>query len=594
MLHHILKYAEKRGHVSEPGFIKKDIRWLIACDESGRNPQVIEYNSNDLCPDAGTKAQSKAGAHFLVDKLSTVCRYQGAERNGSPKPLIEKDEAKKFKTFVSMLKEAGEKDVSGCLQVHALLNNDAAIIEITRQLASEKAKPSDKISFRVGKKNLLSNHDWQKWWRVKVAQNIPTNKMMRCLISGDLIAPAEKHEVKVQGLKIFGGRGQESVICFDKGAFKSYKLKSALNSATSVEIASAYANELNQLIRENGVKVGNAIAVYWFVEQLKSEEDDFLAWLTEPPDNQTADAERQARELLNAVREGRRPDLANNSYCALLLSGASGRVMVRDFIQGSFEELLAHVYQWFSDLSIYSLNNSIAKRPKLVHMLTSPLAPRGRQQKYEDWLKPVTHMAQPFWESATKGRPIPEASVYRLVPMLGTFFIQIADILKSENRQSPEYPQLISLLYHRMALIKAYHIRKGDENMKPYLNREHPSPAYHCGCLLAVLASLQKAALGDVGSGVVQRYYTATSQTPGLYIGRLVSNAQNHLAKLDVKLAWWFNQSIAEIMGEIGDVIPATLSLEEQSLFALGYYQQLAQPKKSDDDTTTSTEEVQP
>lgn len=112
--------------------------------------------------------------------------------------------------------------------------------------------------------------------------------------------------------------------------------------------------------------------------------------------------------------------------------------------------------------------------------------------------------------------------------------------------------------------------------MKPYLNPEHPHPAYQCGRLLAVLARLQRAALGDVGAGVVQRYYTAASQTPGLILGRLMANAKNHLGKLEKGLAYWYEDRLAEICGHIKDAVPKILTLEEQTLFALGYYQQIA------------------
>ena len=112
--------------------------------------------------------------------------------------------------------------------------------------------------------------------------------------------------------------------------------------------------------------------------------------------------------------------------------------------------------------------------------------------------------------------------------------------------------------------------------MTAYLNPEHPAPAYHCGRLLAVLASLQRAALGDVGAGVVQRFYAAFSQTPGLYIGRLVSNARHHQGKLDGGLAHWCEIQIADVMGRLQDSAPRVLDLEGQGLFALGYYQQLA------------------
>lgn len=112
--------------------------------------------------------------------------------------------------------------------------------------------------------------------------------------------------------------------------------------------------------------------------------------------------------------------------------------------------------------------------------------------------------------------------------------------------------------------------------MKPHLNPDHPDPAYHCGRLLAVLAKLQHAALGDVGAGVVQRFYPAASTAPGLTLGRLVGNARNHLGKLEGGLSFWYEQQIAGVMGQLGDSIPRTLNLEEQGLFALGYYQQLA------------------
>ena len=122
--------------------------------------------------------------------------------------------------------------------------------------------------------------------------------------------------------------------------------------------------------------------------------------------------------------------------------------------------------------------------------------------------------------------------------------------------------------------------------MSAYLNKEHTEPAYQCGRLLAVLAGLQRAALGDVGAGVVQRYYVAASQTPGLTLGRLFNNAKNHLNKLEGGLAYWYEDQIAEIMSHIKDRIPSTLNLDQQSLFALGYYQQIAANRAGKNTTT--------
>jgi CRISPR-associated protein Csd1 len=94
---------------------------------------------------------------------------------------------------------------------------------------------------------------------------------------------------------------------------------------------------------------------------------------------------------------------------------------------------------------------------------------------------------------------------------------------------------------------------------------------------MAVLAGLQEEALPGVGAGVTQRYYAATSATPALTFGRLLRNAQFHLDKLGGGLRFIFENRMAEISVRIGTAFPATLDLEGQSLFALGYYQQLAE-----------------
>ena len=131
------------------------------------------------------------------------------------------------------------------------------------------------------------------------------------------------------------------------------------------------------------------------------------------------------------------------------------------------------------------------------------------------------------------------------------------------------------------------------EEIRPYLNENHPHPAYQCGRLMAVLAKLQKSALGDVGAGVVQRYYAAASSTPALVLGRLVRTSQAHLNKLQPGLAYWYENIIAGIWGRIKDSVPATLTLEEQTMFALGYYQQIAQRITASPDKENQTKEVE-
>ena len=94
---------------------------------------------------------------------------------------------------------------------------------------------------------------------------------------------------------------------------------------------------------------------------------------------------------------------------------------------------------------------------------------------------------------------------------------------------------------------------------------------------MAILAAIQRKALPDVGAGIVQRYYAAASATPALVLGRLVRTAQiGHLPKIDGGLQSWFNGQLADVWSKLSERPPVTLSLEGQTLFAMGFYQQTA------------------
>lgn len=264
-------------------------------------------------------------------------------------------------------------------------------------------------------------------------------------------------------------------------------------------------------------------------------------------------------------------------------------------MEGSFEELVSNVNAWFEDHQIVNLSGvGFAKDKKIERIITCLLPPRRDQQDYSKWIAPVGAERLSLWQSALRNRPISRICLAK-VTAINTRFVVTNQLEEAERSDDKMYASFtISLLQTRMGLMKAFHVRKQGEsrmsNLKSMLNDEHPAPAYHCGRLMAVLAALQRAALGDVGAGVVQRYYAAASTTPALVLGRLVRNGQFHLAKIKQEspgLAHWFEEKLSSISGRIGDAPPRALNLEEQSLFALGYYQQLANRRTEESDETT-------
>jgi CRISPR-associated protein Csd1 len=112
--------------------------------------------------------------------------------------------------------------------------------------------------------------------------------------------------------------------------------------------------------------------------------------------------------------------------------------------------------------------------------------------------------------------------------------------------------------------------------MTECLNPDSRDPAYLCGRLFAVFDRLQYLALGGVNAGVVERYYASASTTPALVMGRLFRNAQFHLAKTEGGVATNVAKDFEAITCALGDQFPASLDLEGQGRFALGYYQQKA------------------
>jgi CRISPR-associated protein Csd1 len=381
---------------------------------------------------------------------------------------------------------------------------------------------------------------------------------MVCFLTGKPTKPLPTHP-KITGLSSVGGLAMGDVMVgFDKAAFSSYGLDQSANAAMSAEAVQKYADGLNDLIRNHTRKLANTLVAHWYKDSLPPE-DDPLAFLMgmETGEQSQAAALAAARRLLEAIRSGGRTELGDNRYYALSLSGAAGRVMVRDWMEGRFEDLASHVEAWFSDLEIVARDgNGNAHDPKFMAVCGALV------RDLKDLPAPT---AATLWKVAVQGLPIPS-------PMMAQALSRFrADLM---DKDQPAFN------HARMGLIKAYFVRLkpgGNPAMTVTYNPHHPAPAYHCGGLLAVLANLQRAALGDVGAGVVQRFYAAASQTPGLVLGRLAANARNHLAKLEPGLAWWYEERIADLMSRLGDAAPRILDLEGQGLFALGYYQKLAE-----------------
>lgn len=588
MLQQLVDYAASRLTESEPGFKSREVRWSVELAADGRFLNVLPLGDGkrgcDLgrCPDMHNM-NAGGRAHFLVES----CQYVALLIKGNEQP--DEKTLKRHGYYVDLVREAAAT-VALLKPLADLLGDGARVAAVRAALMAQKAKPADWITWRIGAQDPRDDNDVQRWWRdwrradfagaaskrgADPGDGQPSASTMRCLLTGEPVSPRPTHP-KITGLSGVGGLPMGDVLVgFDKSSFGSFGLDQSANAAMGEEAVQHYVDGLNHLIRHHGRKLANTIVAHWYKDSV-APSDDPLAFLVsmESEEQTEAAALGAVRRLLDAIRSGERPDLGDNCYYALTLSGAAGRVMVRDWMEGRFEDLARHVAAWFTDLAIVARGgHSLAQDPKFLAVCGALV------RDLKDLPAPT---AAALWRVALQGLPIPRSL---MAQALARFRTEVID-----KDQPP-------INHARIGLIRAYFVRRtsgGDATVTAYLNPDHPAPAYHCGRLLAVLANLQRAALGDVGAGVVQRYYAAASQTPGLVLGRLSANARNHLGKLDAKLAWWFENQLAEVMVRLGDGAPRILDLEGQGLFALGYYQQLAALRASrkavDDDKTSATD----
>ena len=120
------------------------------------------------------------------------------------------------------------------------------------------------------------------------------------------------------------------------------------------------------------------------------------------------------------------------------------------------------------------------------------------------------------------------------------------------------------------------------------LDIENTNPAYRLGRLFAVLEKIQEEANPGINATIKDRYYGAASSNPVSVFPTLLKLKNHHLSKLEsIGRKINFEKLIGEIMSEILPDLPASLNLQDQGRFAVGYYHQRQdfftpkQPKES-------------
>lgn len=107
------------------------------------------------------------------------------------------------------------------------------------------------------------------------------------------------------------------------------------------------------------------------------------------------------------------------------------------------------------------------------------------------------------------------------------------------------------------------------------LDPNRPEVAYQLGRLFAVLEKTQEDSVqGSLNATIKDRFFSAASATPAVVFPRLIRMSQHHIGKLE-KAAYRVSaeKRMQEIFSQI-EKFPSHLDMQQQGLFAIGYYHQ--------------------
>ncbi|APW63226.1 type I-C CRISPR-associated protein Cas8c/Csd1 [Paludisphaera borealis] len=399
------------------------------------------------------------------------------------------------------------------------------------------------------------------WLRRQAADNQTEGRVHGVsLVSGQREEIARLHPLLsgVIGANTMGA----AIVSFNASSFESYGKSQSYNAPVGAVDVFRYTTALNRLLADKArrVSIGDATVVFWSDRAEAADAEEIAQqFFIEPVAKDVAaeDGKMISRlwEFLKAARQGRLEDHVSDSeapFYVLGLSPNASRLSVRYWLATTVRQFAERLERHAADLEIAGARPGAP--PLVIRGMVAEIMPQemtsDSQKRY------AAQLAGEIARAVLGGLPrFPEALLNSIVRRI-----------RSDGVMS----------WRRASILKAFLKREGSFDVDVYLNKEHPEKAYHCGRLLAVLAFAQEQALGKVNGGVVRRNLGSVMATPGLMLGRLQRAAEiGHIPKLEGDLPDFVRDELKDINVRLQDDVPSRLSLRQQSLFALGFYQQL-------------------
>lgn len=527
------------------------LRYIVELDEDGR---LLTPKLTDLADPSSPvtkngqrrqlpQIQRSVGIKplLLADKADYALGFVGP--GGKPDRVAECHSA-----FLELATKCAA--ATGAAEVAAVVRFLETLDETSLAL-DEGFNPGGVITFRVAGVMPIDLQPVQRFWADTNDPGANDAPRLQCLICGNERPVLDRLQGKLKGVP--GGQtAGTAIISANAGAFESYGLEASLIAPTCADCGERFTKAANALLqdRQHRLVMGGAAFLFWTQVETGF---DFYGSLDDPQPE-------QVRELLDSVRSGRRlPEVDASKFYATVLSGSGGRAVVREWIDIPVGEAKERLAEWFSRQQIVDPYGQPGS-PLGIYALAAATVRDARKD-----LAPPTPRS--LLRAALTGTPVPPNLLH-------------ATVLRCQVREQQGNVRREQVTRQQAALVKLaltfLHPYHPEEDPLTALDPTNPSIGYRCGRLLAVLEQAQRNAIPGVNQTIVDRFYGTASTSPRSVFPRLMQGVQPHIAKLrrDRRgTAEGLNRRIEEIAAGIPS-FPSVLNLEEQGMFALGFYHQ--------------------
>lgn len=594
ILHALNDYYRRKQADPDPtkrlpafGLEEKEIPFVLEIDAAGHIVNLADTRSGDgkkkigqrfLVPQ-GVKKTSGVAANLLWDTAEYVL---GVDTRDKPERVAEQHAA--FRARIEALPDTA-KDDAGIRAVLAFL--DTPSIET---LATMAAWPDILASNPVMTFRLHGDLDLVCQRPAVVAAALADGDEAEadgvCLVSGEAAAIERLHPAikGVWGAQTSGA----NIVSFNLDAFNSYGKSQGANAPLGKPSVFAYTTALNHLLARDSrqrMQVGDTSTVFW-AEETHELEDLFGEVMRDDPDRGT-DA---LNALYSAVQSGKfTVGDAETRFHVLGLAPNAARIAIRFWETAPAIDLARRIKQHFEDIRI------IHAGYESEYLSISSLLKGCSRRKSDGSYDIPPNLGGEVLRAILEGLPYPSS-------LLGLVLQRCRAEQAKKNDRTGKPVHNVS--YERAAVIKAYlnrlyrYRKQNKEGITVPLDLTITDPAYRLGRLFAVFERMQEAASErELNKTIRDAYFGSAMSTPRSVFPRLIKLNQHHLRDLKrarPKSAGYFDSLLREINNGLvpASAFPAASKLEDQGLFALGYYHQrqafFAKPESATDNQEES------